>query len=72
MAYYKKQGRIDPYVERLLIQCDGSNPLRDLISDMASTLGVEVSSIESAACSMVREFIGRGFLLPPRQVGAPT
>ena len=67
-----QKGRIDPYVERLLIQCDGSKPLRDLIGDMASALGIEVSRIESPACSMVRDFIGRGFLLPPQQAGAST
>jgi SAM-dependent methyltransferase len=58
-------GKIDPYVEKLLMQCDGSRPLRDLAGDMASVLGVEANRIEPTVCSMVRDFVGRGFILPP-------
>jgi SAM-dependent methyltransferase len=65
-----QKGKIDPYVENLLIGCDGTKPLRGLIADMASALGVEVARIESAVCSMVRDFVGRGFLLPPEREGA--
>ena len=60
-----EKGRIDPYVEGLLIGCDGTRPLKDLIADIASALGVEVSRIEPSVCAMVRDFVGKGFLLPP-------
>ena len=59
-----QKGRIDPYVERLLMQCDGTRLLGDLIQDMASQLGVEAASIESAVSALVRDFVGRRFLLP--------
>ena len=59
-----QKGRIDPYVERLFMQCDGTRPLGDLVQDMASQLGVEAASIESAVSALVRDFVGRRFLLP--------
>ncbi len=62
-----QKGRIDPYVETLLIGCDGSRPLETLVREMADALGVGTSAIESAACALVRDFTARGFLLPPAQ-----
>jgi hypothetical protein len=44
-----------------------STPLETLIREMAEALGVETSAIESAACALVRDFVTRGFLLPPAQ-----
>jgi|WetSurMetagenome_2_1015567.scaffolds.fasta_scaffold89065_2 SAM-dependent methyltransferase len=63
-----QKGRIDPYVERLLVGCDGTKPLKNLIAHMASALGVEVERIEPAICAMVRDFVGRGFLRPPEKI----
>jgi SAM-dependent methyltransferase len=60
-----QKGRIDPYVETLLIGCDGTRPLEALIREMAEALAVETSEIVSAACALVRDFVLRGFLLPP-------
>jgi hypothetical protein len=62
-----QKGRIDPYVETLLIGCDGTRPLASLIREMAETLAVETSAIETAACALVRDFALMGFLLPPTQ-----
>ena len=62
-----QKGRIDPYVETLLIGCDGARPLGNLIRKMAESLGVDPSAIESAACALVRDFTVRGFLDPPAQ-----
>lgn len=59
-----QKGKIDPYVERLLMQCDGTRPLGDLTRDMASQLGVEAAEIEPAVSALVRDFVGRRFLLP--------
>jgi hypothetical protein len=42
--------------------CDG-----DTVREMAGTLGVETSAIDSAACALMRDFVTRGFLLPPAQ-----
>jgi hypothetical protein len=60
-----QKGRIDPYVETLLIGCDGTRTLETLIREMAETLVVETSAIESAVCALVRDFTARGFLFPP-------
>jgi len=59
-----QKGKIDPYVERLLMQCDGTRPLHDLVADMASQMGVGTADIESAVHTLVRDFVGRRFLLP--------
>lgn len=61
-----QKGSIDTYVERLLIQCDGTRPLKSMIDDMAMSLGVEIGRIEPGICALVRDFVGRGFLLPPQ------
>lgn len=60
-----QKGRIDPYVETLLIGCNGTRPLKSLVGEMAGSLGVEPPAIESAACALVRDFTARGVLLPP-------
>lgn len=67
-----QKGRVDPYVERLLIGCDGSRSLGDLIGEMADALQLEPSAIESDACALVRAFILRGFLLPHDQGAMKT
>jgi len=61
-----QKGVIDPYVETLLIGCDGTRTLKSLVNEMAETLCVEASGIEPAACNLVRDFAVRGFLLPPQ------
>ena len=59
-----QKGKIDPYVERLLMQCDETRPLHDLVGDMASRMGVEAADIEPAVNALVRDFVGRRFLVP--------
>jgi SAM-dependent methyltransferase len=59
------RGEIDPFMERLLIGCDGSRPLEDLAGEMAVSLGEERERVITAVCGMVRHLVSRGFLLPP-------
>jgi SAM-dependent methyltransferase len=57
-------GSIDPYVANLTVGCDGRRPLRELLAEMAASLGKSEAEIASAFCVVVRGLIERGFLLP--------
>jgi hypothetical protein len=57
-------GNVDPYVSRLIIGCNGERPLKELLSEMASSLGVNPVTITPHLCEMVRRLIEQGFLLP--------
>jgi SAM-dependent methyltransferase len=57
-------GEIDPYVANIVVNCNGGPPLRNLLANVASSLGVELDSIAPACLEVVRRLIERGFLLP--------
>jgi len=59
------RGEIDPFMEQLLIQCDGSRSLESLAEEMAVSLGADSERVYPAVCGMVRHLVARGFLLPP-------
>lgn len=61
-------GKVDKYVEELLIACNGGNRLCDIIAEIADAHGVEKSSISQPCCDLVRRLIERGFLLPGQLV----
>lgn len=61
------RGKIDPYMECLLIKCNGSRTLESLTGEMAASLGAERERVEPAVCGMVRHLVARGFLLPPER-----
>lgn len=67
-----RKGKVDPYVEQLLIRCDGSRTLGELVDDMAASLTVERERIAPAMCDMVRRLVEQGFLLPPGVPGKYT
>ena len=58
-------GNIDYYVANMLIKCDGSRRLGDLLNEMAHALQTDPEKIKSSFCSIVRHLVERGFLLPP-------
>lgn len=58
------KGNIDPYMERLLIRCDGTRPLKTLAVEMAESLGIEPETVEPELCRMVRHLVARGYLMP--------
>jgi hypothetical protein len=57
-------GAIDPIGVRLAILCDGRRPLRDVLVDVAASLGIDVAHITPACLGVVRKLIEQGFLLP--------
>ncbi|GAM09397.1 putative protein [Geobacter sp. OR-1] len=59
------RGNIDPYMERLLIGCDGTRPLKVLAGEMSESLGVGPEKLEPELCRMVRHLVARGYLLLP-------
>lgn len=57
-------GNIDPYVVNFIMRCNGGRRLKDLLSDMAASLGKDLAAIAPSFCDLVRGLIERGFLLP--------
>ncbi|MCL4201917.1 MAG: methyltransferase [Pirellulaceae bacterium] len=55
---------LDVNVLRLLVGCDGQQPLRSLLDGMAEALGMERQRVTQVALPVVRHLIERGFLLP--------
>ncbi len=59
------EGNIDSSMANVIVRCDGNRPLKDLLKEMAGSLGADISNITSAFCDLVRKLVERGFLLPP-------
>jgi len=57
-------GKVDRYVEDLVIACNGRARLGDIIAQLAAASGVEPQQISHPCCELVRRLIERGFLLP--------
>jgi SAM-dependent methyltransferase len=57
-------GTIDPYMARLVADCDGKRPLRSLMEELASSAGQDLAAITPACLEVVRRLVARGFLLP--------
>ncbi len=60
------KGNSDPLIANLLIKCNGQKPLKDLIPDMAASLGADPEQIAPTLCRLIRKLIEQGFLLPSR------
>ncbi len=58
------RGNVDSRVAGLVARCNGQAPLRDVIGQMATALGVEVEKIAPDCLAVARQLIERGFLLP--------
>ncbi len=60
-------GRVDPLAVRLIGQCDGRRPLRDLIAELAAAIQEDPARIAPPCLQVMRQLIERGFLLPGRE-----
>jgi Methyltransferase small domain len=57
-------GDIDPYVAGLVLRCNGQRPLRDLLAEMATSLGGDLEGLAPACLEVTRQLVRHGFLLP--------
>lgn len=57
-------GRIDQYTAGLLVRCDGTVPLRQLVADMGELVGVSFPEIVEAAMPILQGLLQRGYLIP--------
>lgn len=55
---------VDQPIARLLVGCDGTRPLEQLVGEMASGMNRDAAAIAPQACRVVRQLIERGFLIP--------
>lgn len=55
---------VDDAIAALLAGCDGSTPLALGLAVLAASVGYPVEDVTAAALPVVRDLIGRGFLLP--------
>jgi len=58
----KYSGGIDPVMANMLIKCDGTKPLEELLANVSSEVGVPVSNLQHGFCNMIREMAAKGFV----------
>jgi methylase of polypeptide subunit release factors len=56
--------RVDPALTRIVLGCDGSRPLGELLSEVASAQGQSTDRLVARLLSAVRQMIAHGFLWP--------
>ena len=56
--------RVDAYTAGLVGRCDGQRPLRNLISELADTLGRSRDDVAGPMLTIVRQLIEKAILLP--------
>jgi hypothetical protein len=62
--------QLDANVMRLLVDCDGQQPLRAILAGLADSLGLEPDRVAQIALPIVHHLIERGFLIPARLLPA--
>ena len=55
---------VDDAVATLVAGCDGQTPLRVAVGVLAAALGADADAVARALAPVVRDLVGRGFLLP--------
>jgi SAM-dependent methyltransferase len=55
-------GGIDPVLSNMIISCDGSRTLTELLAEVSSAVNVPVSSLQQGFCNLIREMVSKGFL----------
>ena len=55
---------VDTQVANLLVACDGSLPLRELLTQAAAAAGMPTDTVVRAGASVARQLIEAGFLIP--------
>lgn len=63
-GFAQHRGTVDPYVERLLIECDGTRELNTLLDPLVTSLEADKAKAIPLICGIVRGLIQRGFLIP--------
>jgi SAM-dependent methyltransferase len=57
-------GNIDPYVASLVLRCDGQRPVRELLGDLAASLGRDLDGMAPTCLEVTRRLLEHGFLWP--------
>ena len=57
-------GNVDSLVAQLVLRSDGRRRLGDLLAELAVALETDLNGVVAGACSIVRQLVQRGFLLP--------
>ena len=70
-------GRVDHHIAGLCARCDGTVTIRQLLVELAATLGVSFEKIQEAVMPVLFGLLSRGFLvpaalLPPAAIEAPS
>jgi hypothetical protein len=55
----------------LIIKCNGQRPLKELLPDIARSLGAPLEQMTPAVCRLTRKLVEQGFLLPQNRSGEP-
>jgi SAM-dependent methyltransferase len=58
----KYSGSIDPVMSNMLILCDGTKTLAQLLEGVSSAAGVPAENLQQGFCNMIREMAAKGFL----------
>jgi hypothetical protein len=58
------EGGVDPYMANLVVRCDGTRRLGELVAELAASLGQPVSDVAQACVSIAANLIERGILSP--------
>jgi len=58
------KGNSDPFIANMLVNCDGHIPLKELITELAASLGSDAERVTPVVCQLVRRLVEQGFLLP--------
>jgi SAM-dependent methyltransferase len=59
------EGEIEPAVSELVVRCDGTRRLRDVLAEVTGARLEDADAATAAALGAVRTLVARGFLLPP-------
>ena len=62
---------VEPIVANLIVRCDGTLKLRDVMSQLAAAQNTSPDKVPPAALEVVRRLIARGVLLPGDAQGSP-
>jgi hypothetical protein len=65
------KGSTDPLMVNLIIKCNGQRPLKELLPDIARSLGAPLEQMTPAVCRLTRKLVEQGFLLPQNRSGEP-
>jgi hypothetical protein len=62
---FEFDARVDASIANLVRRCDGTAPLRDLVTDLAQDAKVPFEAISQSCLKMMRSMLQKGFLVLP-------